>query len=153
MVNTAWAFAKMSVWHEPLFAAIAAGASGSRELSPQDLTSLAWSYAALLLKDSPFLDFIAQTSERAICEFGPQHLSLSAWAFAVLALRHEPLLDAIAMQAMQRMAEFGAAAGSNFADVGPCQDLALTAWAFATLAVCNYPLMASLSIRSQNTVA
>mmetsp|Transcript_144858 Transcript_144858/g.464277 ORF Transcript_144858/g.464277 Transcript_144858/m.464277 type:complete len:619 (+) Transcript_144858:910-2766(+) len=102
----------------------------------QDLSILAWSFAALGVFNRPLLAALSSASISKMRQFSPQNLSNTAWAVANLRYPDGPLLDAIAEASVPLMANFDG------------QNLANTSWAFAKLAVTNTPLMEALSAAS-----
>lgn len=72
-------------------------------LSAQELSSLAWALAKVVVSDTPLMHGIAQSCQRHLLEFPPRALSITAWSFATLAFRDTPLLGAIAAEASSRL--------------------------------------------------
>jgi len=152
LVNTAWAFAKLGVLHEPLLQATSSAALRRIGVfSPQDLVTTAWSLALLIYLDAPLINAISSRSRPNISDFRPQHLALLSWSFAILCFRDQPLINAISAESIRKISEFGLPdlTGTGIAvDVGHCQDLALPFWSFAALGIKDWPLMKALSAQS-----
>mmetsp|Transcript_4265 Transcript_4265/g.11573 ORF Transcript_4265/g.11573 Transcript_4265/m.11573 type:complete len:82 (-) Transcript_4265:137-382(-) len=78
-----------------------------REFDPHGLSMLAWSFAALAVRDAPLMSAI---SEQAISKIGlldaAQGLANLAWSFAKLSFGDQPLRDAVSAAARRRLAEF-----------------------------------------------
>jgi len=91
IANTAWAFAKLVVTHQPLLASISAAAiTRSSEFIPQGLANLAWALAKLVVLDAPLMPALSSAAMPNIDEYVPQNLSNMSWAFATLGVLHQP---------------------------------------------------------------
>ncbi|CAK8991515.1 unnamed protein product [Durusdinium trenchii] len=100
---------------------------------PQDLSTFAWSLAALLV-ESPAFDVAMRVSMERLGEFGVQDLAISAWS--VTKLLHpdrRPLLTAIAKESTQKLKDFG---GRNISSLS---------WAYATAQHRDLPLFEALT--------
>jgi len=105
--------------HSTFFDALAeASLRAVSTFSPQDLSSISWSFAVVAVLNRPLLQVIGEEACKAD-ESSPQDLANTAWAFASLRIFYEPLVAAIAMASKQTLDQFS------------CQNLANTAWAFA----------------------
>lgn len=63
LVNTAWAFSKLSLWHQAFWKAFGATVADSlHSFSPQDLATVAWDCAAVVHKGAPLLQVLVPAS-------------------------------------------------------------------------------------------
>ena len=76
------------------------------QFNPQELSNLAWAFAAIMAFDDPLFESIAQRAVEIIQEFDAQNVSNSFWAFASLILKDDDLIDALSVQASCLMEEF-----------------------------------------------
>eukprot|EP00434_Breviolum_minutum_P002576 symbB.v1.2.002277.t1/scaffold100.1/size330964/1 len=122
------------------FAALTIGGSGRRQLLdrvcdafseklwegvPQDLSTFAWSLAALLVQN-PAFDVTMRASMERLSEFGVQDLAISAWSLAkLLHADRRPLLTAIAKESQLKLKEFG---GRNLSSMS--WDVLLILWIY-----------------------
>eukprot|EP00913_Durusdinium_trenchii_P010286 g9647.t1 len=147
VVNSAWAFAKLSFFQEPLWRSTQhAVFEQLPQYSAQDLSSLTWVFATLASRGSMWEALLRRVQLRCGA-FEPQHLALTAWACGVLAWRDDCVLTAIVEVAMEKIDAFGSADGT-----APCQDLSLMFWALAALGLLHEPLLDALGERTLQKV-
>eukprot|EP00933_Yihiella_yeosuensis_P080405 TRINITY_DN9380_c0_g2_i3.p1 TRINITY_DN9380_c0_g2~~TRINITY_DN9380_c0_g2_i3.p1 ORF type:complete len:525 (+),score=85.69 TRINITY_DN9380_c0_g2_i3:1043-2617(+) len=110
------------------------------ELTPQDISTIGWSFATLSNKDEPLIAAISDQAIRRITELNPQHLSNTGWAVAVLGYCDENLMGAIASGVLRRLSEFDP------------QNVSNTAWSFATLSLGSASLFKALAYTASDFI-
>lgn len=143
MANLTWAFAKLSLRHPKLFAAIERECQQKLwNFSSQNLVNVAWSFAKVLVVRRSFFEDLARCATHLAPDFNPQNCSNAVWAFAAVSHVNVELLEATARRAEDLAAELVA------------QDLANLSWAFAKLSRRDVTLeeaIASQVLRKVNT--
>jgi hypothetical protein len=104
------------------------------EFSPAELSTTAWSLAAMQCTDYRGMFTVVSSNALPIMDqFTAKDLSMLAWAYATLGVRDDMFMTALAFGATKRMADF-------------CPDqLSTTAWAFAKLRLPMEPLFLALA--------
>ena len=110
------------------------------KLDARSLSTAAYSFAKLNLKDKAFMADIALAVSGHIADFRPLGLANIAWAYAKVGLYDQDLMGTIAGMISDKIREFNA------------QDLATTAWAYGTLGVYNEALIKAIASETQTKV-
>jgi len=157
LASLAYAFASMQISIPSLFKSIAQTAieklkdtvpqkfvNAPKSYTPQNLTSLAWAFAAIGMGQDANALFhtIGQVAQNNINQFSPQDLANLSWAFAACNIKAPELFQTIAQAAPTMLSDFSP------------QNLANIAWAFASMnidAVILFHEIAQVSISKLDT--
>ena len=138
LANTAWSFATLLFFHDPLLASLSSLAvRTSSELNWQGIANLSWAMAVLLWHDGTLVQALADAAVSLDqSKAKPQELSNTIWAFACFGDLDLPLMCAVTAASESKLPEFKP------------QDHANVAWALATLQEHHQPLMDAMAARS-----
>ncbi|CAE8660970.1 unnamed protein product [Polarella glacialis] len=140
LCNLAWACATSQVkFNVNLMRSLQLEATAKiHHFNAQGLSTLAWSFASLGIRDVDFFDVIGLQAEQRILDFSPQGLSLLSDAFSGLpALRHQ-LFSAVSKTSILKMQLFGS------------QDLSCLLLAFAKVGLQDSSLFQAASVRARS---
>lgn len=97
LANVAWAYARLDLREEHLFAAIAAEAVGRMgEFGAQGLANLCWAFATAGAHTEPLLHAIEASAVPRLAAFRPEELASLAWSFAHTGHTHPHLFGLLA---------------------------------------------------------
>lgn len=106
----------------------------------QTLSSMAWSFARLALRDAQFLASISTAAQKRLPQFGAQEIANSSWAFAMMVIADTNLFNSLAVSATEALPSFLVLHVSN------------TLWAFAAVAISSPSSLAFVEALTQAAV-
>ena len=127
IANIAWAFGKLEIKNEGLFALFTRElkSRGLRDFNSQGISNIAWAFGKLEIKDEGlFTLFAAEVKRRGLRGFQPQHIANTLCAFGKLGIKDVGLFTLFAAEVKNR----------GLGGFIP-QDISNIAWAFGKLEI------------------